>query len=771
MQTYLLALNAFSVAAFLLGLINVTHGINQRRLLPLFILVVSRGLILIITLTNSIFLQPLADTLDILSVVCIIWALINPNLSILSWPRWTIWMGRVVAFILVVTPLIPGWSIPFQIHNLLITMAGASIIFVSWARVYWPHLGAAIVLAFVNLVDLLTLSSTTWFIGLLAYTLLLVALYWDTLTSSTEKVASSSDPEINSIEIEQSERRLLEISQKLNSIHNLNQTMEHIAQVMAESLHTNQAAIFTLDGGTPNQAQLTALYSPNNPFHLSKKEQIILPLSLCPILQTTIQNQTQMVIDLPSQILEPLYTLWNMDQVGPTLLQPLLVQGHVIGVLLLGNPKTQHPIKENHRKLCHQLMPQLAIMIEQRRRYQALEHQFLIKTRDKQPSNTAQKPSYQNSESAVLQINSNSGQVVGDYETILSSMNDGIILADAKGRVQMINEVTEHLLSQPAEAIIDKPLDTVYRTLGITAHSFDTVVETVMERQTPLPIFLETAGRSIQGSVVAWCTQDQTWLGLITILRDVTREVKADQARDNFVTALSHQLRASLTTVKGYSELIIDGTLTQSTADLIEAQQMIHRSAERMSDVLDRASEMNGRNKNQVLPKFEDIDVSQLIEDVLLEITPLVRLRQLKLIQEIEPNIPAVMGDYEHLYRIINNLLTNACRFTLSGGQIILRAWVESDRSLRERNNTHQMYLHLSVVDTGIGIPTEEQSQIFSPFYQVEHPVKERKSGPGMGLFIVKKLVELHQGQVWVESIVRQGSTFHVKLPITQTYF
>jgi signal transduction histidine kinase len=111
-------------------------------------------------------------------------------------------------------------------------------------------------------------------------------------------------------------------------------------------------------------------------------------------------------------------------------------------------------------------------------------------------------------------------------------------------------------------------------------------------------------------------------------------------------------------------------------------------------------------------------------------------------------------------------LLVNACHFTPPGGQITLWAEVEQERS----GNTFRPRLHIAVADNGVGISRSEQKRIFDAFYQIKNKNGDKQTGMGMGLAVVKELVELHRGRVWVESVVGEGSTFHVSLPLTQEY-
>jgi signal transduction histidine kinase len=198
------------------------------------------------------------------------------------------------------------------------------------------------------------------------------------------------------------------------------------------------------------------------------------------------------------------------------------------------------------------------------------------------------------------------------------------------------------------------------------------------------------------------------------------------------------------------------------TPEQLHVQQIVHSNADRMVAMLDNAIQLGAEHKNETLPRFEEVDPLEVIEAVLQEISSLAKIHDLRLTREIKTVLPPVVADRKHLYRILKNLLSNACQFTPPGGQVTLRAWVQQERE----DNRDRPYLMLAVVDNGIGIPKSEYKRIFEPFYRLKNVLDE--GGMGMGLAVVKELVGWHRGRVWVESMKGEGSVFQVALPVTQ---
>jgi len=156
----------------------------------------------------------------------------------------------------------------------------------------------------------------------------------------------------------------------------------------------------------------------------------------------------------------------------------------------------------------------------------------------------------------------------------------------------------------------------------------------------------------------------------------------------------------------------------------------------------------------------EMVDLTDLVRTALVDFHTMAEEAELSLTVEIEHGLPLVPGDPEQLRRMLDNLLDNALKFTQAGGNLTVRMWCAGEGKI----------VVLEIVDTGIGIPPDKLDLIFDRFYQVDGSAKRRYSGVGLGLALIKEIVEAHGGQVSVWSIVDQGSTFRVTLPVIATH-
>ena len=230
---------------------------------------------------------------------------------------------------------------------------------------------------------------------------------------------------------------------------------------------------------------------------------------------------------------------------------------------------------------------------------------------------------------------------------------------------------------------------------------------------------------------------------------------RAAKAKDEFLAAMSHELRTPLTAILGMSEVLKEQVYGELNPKQIEYLSTINESGnhllELINDILDLAKIEAG--KFEIRPG--QLDFVQLAESSIRLVQGAASRQGLTIEQHLDSSLPTLIGDRRHLKQVLVNLLGNAIKFTPCGGKVGLSITTSTDGASIE----------LLVWDTGIGISKDDQSRLFAPFVQVDSELSRQFSGTGLGLALVAKIIELHQGRISVQSAPGQGSRFLIQLP------
>lgn len=238
-------------------------------------------------------------------------------------------------------------------------------------------------------------------------------------------------------------------------------------------------------------------------------------------------------------------------------------------------------------------------------------------------------------------------------------------------------------------------------------------------------------------------------IGRLVALRDVTAEREADRLKDEFFALVSHELRTPLTSMLGYLDLMRDDDLSDETMEFVD---VIERNARRLQRVVGDLLFVARFEAGHIPLMESDVDLRVLCDEAIAAAFPAAESQGVRLQLDADRTAPLV-ADRDRLGQVIDNLVNNAIKFTPSGGEVMLR--------LRDRGDT----LVIEVIDSGEGIDPDEIDNIFKRFYRSGRVVRKAVPGAGLGLTIVRSIVEAHGGTVRVESRLGRGSTFTVTLP------
>jgi two-component system phosphate regulon sensor histidine kinase PhoR len=341
---------------------------------------------------------------------------------------------------------------------------------------------------------------------------------------------------------------------------------------------------------------------------------------------------------------------------------------------------------------------------------------------------------------------------------MLTSMVEGVMVLDHRGRVLQINPALERMFNVTRAEARGRQLSEVFSHPQLNA-----LVSTTLEARTGRDEEINTPnGRCLQIEASVAGEEQDNEVFAVLVFHDVTELRRLEKIRKDFVANVSHELRTPLTSIKGYVEALLDGAKDdpQVSAKFLE---IILKQSDRLNLILEDLLQLSKIESGQVLFKREPLHVESLIERTLAMIRPLADKKGQRLTSHISPKMPPVNGDEERLAQVLSNLLDNAVKYTPEGGAITVAA----HHLPAEPSAEHEPELmEISVTDSGIGIPEQDRPRVFERFYRVDKARSRELGGTGLGLAIVKHIVEGHGGQVWVEGNSPAGSRFVVRLPI-----
>jgi signal transduction histidine kinase len=237
-------------------------------------------------------------------------------------------------------------------------------------------------------------------------------------------------------------------------------------------------------------------------------------------------------------------------------------------------------------------------------------------------------------------------------------------------------------------------------------------------------------------------------------IQDKSRQLaEASQHKSQFLANMSHELRTPLNAILGYTELIADGVYGEPTEKMMGVLKRLESNGKHLLGLINDVLDLSKIEAGQLKLDIADYSIADVAQTVYSAVEPLAADKKLAFKCEVAPNVPMGYGDGRRLTQVLLNLVGNAIKFTDTGEVIIKVAASEGT-------------FNLSVRDTGPGISEADQAKLFQEFQQADNSTTKKKGGTGLGLAISKRIVEMHGGRIWIESVVGQGSTFALTLPV-----
>lgn len=337
---------------------------------------------------------------------------------------------------------------------------------------------------------------------------------------------------------------------------------------------------------------------------------------------------------------------------------------------------------------------------------------------------------------------------------ILASIDEGIIMQNMEGRIVLINTAARKLLGGQRN-FWESELGTLFDTYRD--------VTTLDSELSPLgePTRVQINNRILGAQVAAVANEKGTRLGTMIVLRDVTRDALSDRLKDQFITAISHELRTPMTAIKGMSEVLLG-----QPGDRPVNRRFLETIG-RNVDILDRMIvellDISEMGADAFTVRRDDLNIQDLLWNVVKGMSPEIKRANLDVgIMVRDARRLRIKGDDQRMRWGLGHLLQNSIRYTQSGGHIVITAMLENENQVA-----------IQVVDTGVGISDKDLPHIFERFYRGEPRTSEGElldlRGLGQGLFIARQVAEAHNGYLSVRSTPGEGSVFTMVLPVSQS--
>jgi two-component system phosphate regulon sensor histidine kinase PhoR len=350
-------------------------------------------------------------------------------------------------------------------------------------------------------------------------------------------------------------------------------------------------------------------------------------------------------------------------------------------------------------------------------------------------------------------------------QLILSSMGEGLLAIDTNKKLVLINPMAEQLLEVKSEDVIGKRWSEVVTTLKesketpTVERSFSLVLRTRKVIMTSLKdnhFYQTKSGRVFPiTSITAPLVSENELIGAVKVFRDITNEREIDAMKTEFISLASHQLRTPLSTIKWYTEMLLSGDAGDLTEDQVGYLKEVYRGNQRMVELVNALLNVSRIELGTFAVDPEEVDLVSVAKAALKDQKPQILKKELRVEENYAEGIPKIKADAKLTMIIYQNLIGNAVKYTPKGGRVIVGIAVDGSNILT------------TITDTGFGIPEAQQEGIFTKLYRADNAKERDPDGSGLGLYIVKSILDSVGGKVWFKSAENRGTSFYVTLPVS----
>ncbi|MFC1687349.1 ATP-binding protein [Patescibacteria group bacterium] len=347
------------------------------------------------------------------------------------------------------------------------------------------------------------------------------------------------------------------------------------------------------------------------------------------------------------------------------------------------------------------------------------------------------------------------------FQLAVDNASDHIVITDSNGICIYMNTAVEAITGFTKNEIIGHKVGTKENWGGLMKHAdYERLWKTIKEEKKSFFGELKNKkknGQIYDAAVSAAPIMDDKGdvVFIVGIERDITKEKRVDQAKTEFVSLASHQLRTPLSAINWFAEMLIAGDAGKLNKQQKEYLKEIYDGNQRMVDLVNALLNVSRLELGTFMVEPVSTDIIKLAKSVLDELKPQIDEKRIKMKQENNTNIPKINVDPKLMRIVFQNLLSNAVKYTPQRGKVSITI----DMNKKE--------LKILVKDTGMGIPKSQHDRIFTKLFRADNVRESDTEGTGLGLYIVKAIIDQAKGKVWFESEEGQGTTFYVTLPLS----
>jgi PAS domain S-box-containing protein len=348
---------------------------------------------------------------------------------------------------------------------------------------------------------------------------------------------------------------------------------------------------------------------------------------------------------------------------------------------------------------------------------------------------------------------------------LLGCLGEGIVVTDRNGKVEMINKQAEIMVGWKNEEVVGKkwfevaPLeDEKGNMIPAEKRATQKVLVTGKPVASSSNYYVRRDGsRFSVGTTAAPVVVNGKTVGVIAVFRDITREREIDRAKTEFVSLASHQLRTPLSAIKWYTEMLQSGDAGNLNPEQMDFVHCLYQSNERMIELVNSLLNISRIESGRIKIDPVPTDLGELVGQVIKELHPKIEEKKINLVVSVHPELPKIKIDPKLVRQVYLNLLTNAIKYTPVNGEISVFI------SRKDKEIVSQ------VTDNGCGIPKSDFGRMFERFFRAENAQRTDADGTGLGLYLVKAIIDSSKGKIWFASEENKGATFWFSLPVAGT--